>query len=69
MLPVAESVRGVDLEPLLTADELADWLNVTKEWIYDEVQKGALPHVRLGRMLRFERRQIEAHIEAGRGGS
>lgn len=43
--------------------QLASWLKVTKEWIYDQVQSGDLPVHRLGRQLRFRDREVEAWLE------
>jgi excisionase family DNA binding protein len=46
---------------LLTIDELADELKVNKSWIYARTrEKGpdALPRIRLGRYLRFEKNEV-----------
>ena len=58
-------------DELLTADEVAALLRVTKAWIYAETRRNALPHVRLGRYIRFRRAAIEAWVisnERGAGG-
>jgi excisionase family DNA binding protein len=52
-----------DPRALLTAEEVAERLRVTKCWIYAEVRAGRLPHVRLGRYVRFRARAIDAWIE------
>lgn len=52
------------LESLLTPDEVCDILKVTKPWLYDEVQAGRFPHLRLGRRLRFRSSDLSAYIEA-----
>jgi excisionase family DNA binding protein len=52
-----------DSSALLTADEVAERLRVTKCWIYNEVRAGRLPHVRLGRYVRFRAGAIDAWIE------
>lgn len=52
---------------LLTIDELAAMLKVTKMWIYKRTQpksiRGGIPHYRLGRLLRFDIEEIRAWIE------
>lgn len=51
-------------EPLLTADEVADVLRVTTSWVYAETRAYRLPHVRLGRYVRYRRSAITAWIDA-----
>jgi excisionase family DNA binding protein len=34
---------------LLTADEVANIMRVTRSWVYAETRRNGLPHVRLGR--------------------
>jgi excisionase family DNA binding protein len=71
----AETGSGATLAPrdprtLLTAEELAERLRVTKCWIYTEVRAGRLPHVRLGRYVRFRADAIDSWIEQiERGGT
>jgi|APSaa5957512622_1039677.scaffolds.fasta_scaffold115535_2 excisionase family DNA binding protein len=40
-------------ERLLTPDEVANILQVKKSWIYRNVRTGNLPHIKLGKYLRF----------------
>ena len=47
---------------LLTVDDLVDLLKVRKSWVYDEVESGRLPAVRLGRQLRFRISDVEAYL-------
>ena len=44
---------------LLTVDEVADRLGVTKEWVWAQARAGRIPHVRLGRYRRFREEAIE----------
>lgn len=70
-----EDGSGATLAPrdprmLLTVDEVAERLRVTKCWIYTEVRAGRLPHVRLGRYVRFRADAIDSWIEEiERGGA
>jgi len=48
---------------LLTADEVAELLGVTKSWVYAASRKGELPTVMLGRYRRYRRESIERWIE------
>lgn len=48
---------------LLDAPELAALLNVPASWVRESVRSGAIPHVRLGRYVRFELADVEAWLE------
>jgi len=50
-------------DELLTADDVAVLLRVTKAWVYAETRRGALPHVRLGRYVRYRRSAVAAWLE------
>lgn len=39
--------------------ELAKYLNVKKDWIYQRVYMGELPHAKLGGLLRFKKADID----------
>lgn len=43
---------------LMTAEEVADWLQVRIGWVYAESRAGRMPHVRLGRYCRYRRGAI-----------
>lgn len=38
---------------LLSPDELATHLNVPKGWIYDRTRDNSIPHVKIGKYVRF----------------
>jgi PTS system nitrogen regulatory IIA component len=49
-------------QELLTVDDVAQWLNVPKRWVYDRAQRGELPSGRVGKYLRFRRPDVAAFI-------
>lgn len=49
-----------DVPELLTVAEVARWLRFDVRTIYRWVHEEQLPHVRLGRSLRFTRADVEA---------
>lgn len=49
---------------LLTVTQLCELLQVKKDWVYDQVQAGQLPHVRIGRHLRFPEDAIQEWIRS-----
>lgn len=48
-----------DADRLLDADEVAAMLRMGKDWLYAEVRAGRIPHVRLGRYVRFRKGAID----------
>ena len=50
---------------LLTITDVADWLGVSKGWVYDHVtrKQPRLPCIRLGELTRFRHKDIEKFIE------
>jgi excisionase family DNA binding protein len=50
------------MTPLLTAQEVADRLGVSKDWVWAQARAGTIPHVRLGPYRRFRAEAIEAWI-------
>lgn len=56
--PEAREARDV----LLTAEEVASFLRVTRGWVYAETRARRIPHVRLGRYVRYRRSAVEAWV-------
>lgn len=50
---------------LVTAEEVAIRLGVTRQRVYDMVRQGLVPSVRLGRSLRFSTSAIGDWIDRG----
>lgn len=49
---------------LLEADDVARYIGMTSDWVYREVRAGRMPHIRLGRYVRFRRESIDAWLAA-----
>lgn len=49
-------------EPLLDADEAAQLLKVPRSTLYELVRSRGLPHVRVGRALRFTRADLGSWV-------
>ena len=47
-----------ELAELLTLDEVVTWLRVPRSWVYERTRKGQIPHVKLGKYLRFSRQAL-----------
>ena len=44
---------------LVTIGQLAETLNVSRNWLYQKVERNEIPHFRLGRAIRFDLPNIE----------
>jgi excisionase family DNA binding protein len=68
------ALRGRDdkLYELLTVDDVAALLKVSKSWVYEHTRSRnvpraeQLPHVKVGKYVRFERRALHAFLETRR---
>lgn len=47
---------------LLTAEDVAELLRLPVSTVYDRARTGRLPHLRIGRALRFSQSDLEAHL-------
>jgi excisionase family DNA binding protein len=54
--------------PLLDADQAAELLNVPRRWIYTEARYDRIPHIRLGKYVRFDRDELLAWARARQRG-
>jgi excisionase family DNA binding protein len=48
---------------LLTVDDVAERLGVTKDWVWAQARAGRIPHVQLGRYRRFREEALEEWLE------
>lgn len=58
-----ESPGRANGDALLTASEVADLLRVTRGWVYAETRARRIPHVRLGRYVRYRRSAVAAWVD------
>lgn len=54
-----------DAPTMMTAQDVADRLGVRLHRVYELTRRDILPHVRLGRQLRYDPAALEAWIRAG----
>ena len=54
---------------LLTLEEVAEYLRISKTSVYRLVERRELPFCRVGRTLRFYRTDIDAYLTSRRVGS
>jgi len=56
------------MERLLTVADVATRLSVKPSWVYAKVEKKELPHIKVGRLVRFESASLESYIQRQRQG-
>jgi excisionase family DNA binding protein len=54
----------MDSASLMLASDVAGLLQVSTAWVYAETRRGRLPHIRLGRYVRYRRAAIDAWLDA-----
>ncbi len=60
------------MERLLTVEEIAEMLQVPMSWVYERTRTRGwerLPHIKLGKYLRFEERALREFLEKQKIGS
>lgn len=60
--------HATDLQELLTVDDVAALLKVSKSWVYEHTRSKrlprteTLPHVKIGKYVRFNARQVQEFL-------
>lgn len=60
----AETEHG-EASPVMTVDEAAAYLRISRGLAFAAVRDGTLPSVRVGRRILVPRRQLEALLDGG----
>ncbi len=55
-------------ERLWDANDVADFLKVSRSWVYQKAEAGLLPYLKVGALLRFDPDEIRAYARAVRHG-
>ena len=61
--PAALTAPAASPEDLLTAEEVAALLRVTPAWVYAQTRRHRIPHLRLGRYVRYRRETLDSWME------
>jgi len=51
--------------PLLDVQEVADFLKLSERTVRRKMARGAIPYVKIGRVVRFRREQLDEWLTAG----
>jgi excisionase family DNA binding protein len=66
---VTNTSDSAALDELLTVDDVAALLKVSRSWVYEHTRtrgtprSDRLPHVKIGKYVRFDRQQVRAFID------
>ena len=55
-------------ERLWDANDVANFLKVSRSWVYQRAEAGLLPHLKVGGLLRFDPEEIRAYASSLRRG-
>jgi excisionase family DNA binding protein len=58
-----------EADELLTLDEVAAILKLPKSWIYERTRRKLIPHVKLGKYLRFSRAALSKWVRGADEGT
>jgi excisionase family DNA binding protein len=60
---VSADAQSEAADDLLTAEEVAAVLRVTPAWVYAQTRRRRIPHLRLGRYVRYRRDALEEWMQ------
>lgn len=60
---VTETIYGTTW---LSTEQVCEWMQIRREYLYALVAKKKIPHVKIGRLLRFKRTELDQWVETYR---
>jgi excisionase family DNA binding protein len=60
---IAVTVADTGYDTFLTVKEVCEWLNLKRSFVYRLANDGELPSMRIGRLVRFRKSDIDAWIK------
>ncbi|MBU6414666.1 helix-turn-helix domain-containing protein [Patescibacteria group bacterium] len=51
---------------LLTRDDLAQWLKISRAGVYRLIEKRVIPFIKVGGLLRFDKKDVLAYLQKNR---
>jgi predicted DNA-binding transcriptional regulator AlpA len=64
-MPVPTEIARI--EPLLTTEQLAEWLQKPRSWLDNNAERLGIPRLRLGRGVRYRLSDVVAWLEEQSG--
>jgi len=54
-----QEAQAAQNRALLTPEEVAQYFQVNRQWVYERTSKNEIPHIKVGKYLRFQREEID----------
>jgi len=54
-----QEAQAAQERALLTPEEVAQYFQVNRQWVYERTCKNEIPHIKVGKYLRFEQQEIK----------
>ena len=54
-----QEAQAAQNRALLTPEEVAQYFQVNRQWVYERTSKNEIPHIKVGKYLRFHREEID----------
>lgn len=54
---------GKDKDLIFSVETLAGYLGVSNQWVYDRVKLKEIPYIKVGKFLRFRKREIDRWLD------
>jgi len=54
-----QEAQATQERALLTPEEVAQYFQVNRQWVYERTSKNEIPHMKIGKYLRFEQQTIK----------
>ena len=54
-----QEAQAAQNRALLTPEEVAQYFQVNRQWVYERTCKNEIPHIKVGKYLRFQREEID----------
>lgn len=63
MKPNIATRKAENQDAILTPKQLANHLQTSRQWVYERVSLGEIPHIKVGKYLRFKKSDIDNWIK------
>ena len=58
-----QEAQAAQERSLLTPEEVAQYFQVNRQWVYERTSKNEIPHIKMGNYLRFQKQEIDRWTE------
>jgi len=63
---VSNKTASSKTDVLFTVKSLTEYLSVSDQWVYERVKFKEIPHVKMGKHLRFKKKEIDLWLDSQR---